>query len=121
MKPVLRRVAGLALLLGAIFLGGRLLGVWGEGPVPVEVHYLVGDPPRARALEVDFRVKGETVATFQTELIVPDVKQATRLPSGPIQAQIVVVTPAGDRVRVLRDFQAERNVVVRFDLAHEVR
>lgn len=122
MKPVLRRVAALALLIGAVFVGGRLLGVWGGGPVPVEIHYLLGDPPRVAALEVDLArtLHGEAVAHFETKLIAPDVKQSTRLPAGTISLDITLVTADGRRVTLQRTLEAERGVVVKFQLAGEV-
>lgn len=121
MKPVLRRLAALVLLVGGVLLGGRLLGVWGGGPVPVELHYLLGDPPRATALEVRFTRPGaaDELARFQTSLIAPDVRQSTRLPAGTVALSITLTGPAGARA-VTRTIEAERDAVIRLDLTRSL-
>ncbi len=122
MKAVLRRLVALALLVGAVFAGGWLLGVWGGGPVPVEIHYLLGEPPRATELDVIFARErnGESVARFESRLIVPDVVQHARLPAGPIHMSITLAGPGGARATVNREIHAERGQVVRLELAREV-
>ena len=78
----MRKIVSMIVLVGVVLVAGRLLGVFGEGLVPLEIHYLLGDPPVCAALEVTFTPAGtgEVAATFATRLVGPDVKHSTRLP-----------------------------------------
>jgi hypothetical protein len=121
MKRSLRKLAGLVLLVGAVLIGGKLLGAFQSGPVPIEIHYLLGDPPVAAALEVVAAREGggPAVGRFETTLVGPDVKQATRLPGGRQTLDITLVSAAGGRHTVQRTLDVERGAVVRIDLSRE--
>ena len=112
-------------LVGALLVGAYLFDSGSRGPVPVEIHYLLGDPPRATALEVVFtpepRGDGEPVARFKTELVAPDVKHITRLPAGRHVMDITMSIPGSAPRRVQRTIEAIRGAVIRIELAHEVR
>jgi hypothetical protein len=120
-RPVLQRLAATALLVGAVLIGGRLLGVFGDGPVPVTVEYALGDPPVARALDVRFQRRGaeELLATFATRLVGPVVRHETRLPPGEVTLAITLEDQGGALARVVRTIRAERGAVVRLELARE--
>jgi hypothetical protein len=118
-RPVLQRLAAIALLVAGVFLGGRLLGVFDGGLVPVEIHYVLGTPPVATALEARFHRPGkdETLASFETRLVGPDVAHETRLPAGEIVLEITLVAPGGGRRSLTRTIRAERGAVIRLQLA----
>jgi hypothetical protein len=108
--------------VGGILVGAHLLDSSASGPVPVEIHYLLGDPPVAAALEVAFRRGGtEEVARFETSLVQPDVKQSTRLPAGEHVMDITMVSRSGTRLSVRRTIEASRGAVIRLDLSREAR
>jgi hypothetical protein len=111
---VRRKLAGLVLLLGAIGLGSYLFGARAK-VVPVEMHYLLGDPPAAQRLEAVFRREGEAepVARFATEMVSPDVVHHTRLPSGRLQVEITLDGAAP----FTRAIEAKRDAVIRLELA----
>ena len=117
----MRKLVATIVLLGLIFLGSRFFGVIGGGPVPVEIHYLLGTPPVAAGLDVELRrVPAEPpVARFETQLVGPDVVQTTRLPAGAIDLDITLISAAGARRTVLRSIEAERGAVIRLDLSRE--
>jgi hypothetical protein len=116
-----RRVVSLVVFVGALAVGAKLFDATVRGPVPVEIHYLLGDPPRATRLEVSFarEAGGEPVARFETELVAPDVKQITRLPAGRHVMDITMTGPNGTRRTVWRSIEASRDVVIRLELARE--
>jgi hypothetical protein len=122
-KPVLRRVAGAVLLVGAVLIGARLLESTSRAPVPLEIHYLLGDPPPISALEVQVSPEAgdAVVARFETRIISPDVKQITRLPAGRHVMDITMIWPSGARRSVRRTIEAARDVVIRLDLRREAR
>ena len=111
------------MLVGALLVGAYLFDSGSRGPVPVEIHYMLGDPPVATELEVVFtrEAGGGPVARFQTQLVAPDVKQITRLPAGRHVMDITMLTPGGQRRRVQRTIEAVRDAVIRLELAFEVR
>jgi hypothetical protein len=117
----MRKIVSMVVLLGVIFVAGRLFGVYGEGPVPLEIHYLLGDPPVCAGLEVTFTPAGkdEVAARFETTLVGPDVKQSARIPGGDERVDITLVAPDGTRRTVTRTITAQRNAVVRLDLSRE--
>src|SRR5262245_9378462 len=104
-------------LVGLIFVGARFFGVIGAGPVPVEIHYLLG--PEPTAVEVALRSRGTAVASFETSLVGPDVVEKTRLPAGDVDLEITLVGAGGARRTVGRTIQAERGAVIRIDLSRE--
>jgi hypothetical protein len=117
----IRKLVTIAVLVGAVVLGGRLLGVLGRGPVPLEIHYLLGDPPGCVALEVVATPVGadEAAGSFATSIIGRDVIQRTRLPGGEERLDITLVGASGARRTVRRTIVAERDAVVRIDLSRE--
>jgi hypothetical protein len=117
----MRKIVSMVVLLGVVFVAGRLLGVVGEGPVPLEVHYLLGDPPVWKGLEVTFTPAGksEVAARFETTLVSADVKQSTRLPGGDERADITLISADGARHTVTRTIAAQRGAVIRLDLSRE--
>jgi hypothetical protein len=110
-------------LVGALLVGAHLFEAGSRGPVPVELHFGLGDPPVASAIEVVFTPEagGEPVARFHTTLVAPDVKHITRLPAGRHVMDITMLTPGGSRHRARRTIEAARDAVIRLELAHEVR
>jgi hypothetical protein len=120
-KPWMRKVGGALLLVGAVLIGAKLLDATSHGPVPVEIHYLLGDPPVAAALEVLFAPEGggPAVARFETQLVSSDVKQITRLPAGRHVMDITMISRSGARRSVRRSIEASRGVVIRLDLRRE--
>ena len=110
----------MALLIGAILLGGRLLGVFGQGPVPIELHYMLGDAP-VTELEARLHKPGreDTLATFSTRVITGDVKHETRVPAGDLVVEITWTGKDGGRTSVKRTIRAERGAVIRLNLAPE--
>jgi hypothetical protein len=120
-SPV-RKILTLAVLLAGIFLGGKFLGLFvtgGAGPVPVEIRYVLGDPPVAAGLEVVFHRGEDVVARFETKLVGPVVTQKTRLPAGEEHLDITLIGANGARRTVQRTITAERDAVIRLELAHE--
>ena len=117
----MRKIVSMIVLVGVVLVAGRLLGVFGEGPLPLEIHYLLGDPPVCAALEVTFTPAGtgEVAATFATRLVGPDVKHSTRLPGGDERLDITLIAADGARRTVTRTILAQRNAVVRLDLSRE--
>lgn len=122
-RPTLRKLAGLVLLVGGVLIGAWLLDSSSHGPVPVEIHYLLGDPPVARGLEVLFAPEsgGPIVARFETQLVANDVKQITRLPAGRHVMDITMILPSGERRGVRRVIEASRGAVIRLELARDAR
>jgi hypothetical protein len=114
-----RKIVSIVVLLGLVLVGGRLLGLYGAAPVPVEIHYLLGDPPAAAGLEVTFRRGDDVVARFETRLVGPDVAQKTRLPAGEDHLDITLVAANGARRTVQRTITAERDARIRLDLSRE--
>ncbi len=106
------------MLIGALLVGAQLFKSVSSGPVPVEIHYLLGDPPVASRLEVVFSPEGggPAVARFETSLVGPDVKEITRLPAGAQVMDITMVGPGGERHSLQRTIEASRGAVVRLDL-----
>jgi hypothetical protein len=121
--PLLRRVAGAVLLVGALLIGAHLLDSSARGPVPVEIHYRLGDPPVATALEVLFAPEGggPAAASFETRLVSPDVKHITRLPAGRHVMDITMTARSGARRTVRRTIEASRGAVIRLELEGEAR
>jgi hypothetical protein len=115
---VRRKLAGLVLLLGALWVGAYLMGA-AEKVVPVEIHYVLGDPPVAPRLEAVFRQEGSTepIARFATEMVSRDVVHRTRLPKG----RHVVEITLGDGPTVTRTIDAQRDAVIRLELSREGR
>jgi len=116
----IRKIVSIVVLVGLVLVGGRFLGLYGTGPVPVEIHYLLGDPPVAAELEVTFRRGDDVVARFETKLVSPDVAQKTRLPAGDDRLDITLVAENGTRRTVQRTITAERDARIRLDLSREV-
>jgi hypothetical protein len=116
----IRKIVSMVVLVGLVLVGGRLLGVYGAGPVPVEIHYLLGDPPVASELDVTFRRGDYVVARFETKLVGPDVAHKTRLPAGDDRLDITLVAANGARRTVQRTITAERDARIRLDLSREV-
>ncbi len=114
-----RRIASLVVLIGALLVGAQLFNAASHGPVPVEIHYLLGDPPVASGLDVVFSPAGggPAVARFETRLVGPDVKQTTRLPAGAQVMDITIVGPGGERHSIQRTIEASRGAVIRLDLS----
>lgn len=100
-------------------LGVWLFDRWSGGPVALEIHYLLGEPPVAARLEVDFRNAAELVGHFETALISPDVVENTRLPAGPVRLELTLTAPGGARRSVQREIVAERGAIIRLDLTRE--
>ena len=121
MRGSVRKVVSFIVLMGVILVGGKFAGLYGTGPVPVEIHYLLGDPPIAAALEVAFVPVGsaEVAARFETHIISRDVAEKTRLPGGEVRLDITLVAASGTRKTVQRTITAERSAVVRLDLSRE--
>jgi len=115
----IRKIVSIVVLVGLVLVGGRLLGLYGAGPVPVEIHYLLGDPPVAAELEVTFRRGDDVVARFETKLVSADVAQKTRLPGGEDRLDITLVAKNGARRTVQRTITAERDARIRLDLSRE--
>jgi hypothetical protein len=111
-----RRLAGLVFLLGLVVVGSKLFGSWSEASVPVEIHYRLGNPPIATAIEVEI---GRGTARFDTTLVAPDIVQKTRLPAGPQKLEITLVFADGARHTVHRVIDARRDAVVWLDLSRE--
>jgi hypothetical protein len=118
-----RKLISLAVLVAAVAVGARLFEAQGRGPVPVEIHYLLGSPPAPplEALEVRFTPEGggPVVARFETRLTSGDVKQITRLPAGRHVMDITMTSRAGQRRSVSRSIEAIRGVKIRIDLSRE--
>ncbi len=117
-----KKIAQLVLLVGVILVGGHFVQSCDHAPVAVEIHYLLGDPPICSGLEVIVEPGGPSggpaVDHFQTTLIAPDVRQATRLPPGDNTLSITLV--AGDaRHTVKRTITVVEHAVIRLDLSHE--
>jgi len=108
----------LVLLVAALLVGGYLLRAR-DRVVPVEIHYVLGDPTGVSHLDAVFQRAGdeEVVARFATELIGPEVVQKTRLPRGDLE----VLIRLGDAPPVRRSFEARRDAVIRLELAREPR
>ena len=117
---VRKRLAGLVLLLGAIFVGGYLLRA-GDRVVPVEVHYRLGDPAGVTRLEAVFTRPGdpEVVARFATEMIGPEVVQKTRLPKGELVVEIRLGDGGGLGPPLRRSLEARKDALIRLELAGE--
>jgi hypothetical protein len=117
-----RRIASLVLLALALVIGAKLFTSVQNGPVPVEIHYLLGDPPRAKEIEVLIQPEGggPAVARFETSLISSDVKQITRLPGGRHDMDITMTGQSGARRTVRRTIDAVRDVVIRIDLSRDL-
>jgi hypothetical protein len=112
----LRKVASLIALIALLLVGGKyVFHVFDSGPVPVEIHYLLGDPPVASGLDVQL---GQD-AHFETTLVSPDVVQKTRLPSGERRAAITMISRSGERHTVYRSIEVQRDAVIKVDLSHE--
>ena len=116
----MRKLLSIAALVGGALVVGRLLGVGASGPVPLEIHYLLGDPPICTALEVQATPAGrdEPAARFETSLVAPEVIHKTRLPAGDERLEITLVSAHGRRT-VARTIDAARGAVVRLDLSRE--
>jgi hypothetical protein len=110
-----RKIASLVVLVVLLLVGGKLFQSWSAGPVPVEIHYLLGDPPVAAGLEVT----AGPYAHFETTLVGPDVVDKTHLPAGPHRLEITMLAPNGRRYTVYRTIEAARNAVIRIDLSRE--
>jgi hypothetical protein len=119
--PLARKALSLVALVGLLAVGARFFGLFGSAPVPVEIHYLLGDPPVCSALEVAIAPGGEgdVAARFETSLVGPDVVHRPRLPGGAEILTITLVQPGGARRTVTRTIEAERGAVIRLDLTHE--
>ena len=113
-----RRLAGLVVLVGAIVVGGYLLRAR-DRVVPVEIHYVLGDPTGLSRLEAVYRERGddEVVARFATEMLRSEVVQKTRLPRGELDVEIRL----GEGPPVRRTVEVSRDAVIRLELARERR
>jgi hypothetical protein len=120
-SPQARKLVSLVALVGLILVGTKFFGVFTGGPVAVEIHYGLGEPPVADALEVAFVPAGgdAPVARFETKLVGPDVAEHTRLPSGPHRLEITLIGAGGARRTVERTIEVQRNAVIRIDLSRE--
>jgi len=121
-SPSLRKLATTLALVGALAVGGRLFGLFGTGPVPLEIHYFLGPAPQIASLEVVSTRAGssEPAARFETQLIGPDVVHRTRLPGGDVRLDVTLVSPGGARHTVTRTITAERDATIRIDLSRDV-
>ena len=108
----------MVLLVGVVVVGGYLVSSR-DKVVPVEVHYVLGDPGGLARLEAIYYRPGddEPVARFTTEMIAPEVVQKTRLPRG----DLVVEIRLGEAPPVRRSLEARRDAVIRLELAGELR
>jgi len=120
-RPSLRKLLTTLALVGAVAIGGQLFGLVGSGPVPVEIHYLLGAAPPVAALEVVATPAGssEVAARFETKLIGPDVVHKARLPGGEVRLDVTLIDATGAGHTVTRTITAERDAKVRIDLSRE--
>lgn len=102
-RPLLRRVAGLVALVGALGVGSLLLRATTQ-VVNVSIHYRLGQPPPPR-VSAEYRKPGdpEILGRFETTLTGVPVVHRARLPKGSIEVTVSVA----DRAPEVRRFEAE--------------
>jgi hypothetical protein len=110
-RTIRRSLAMLVLLAGALFIGHRFFGLFKAGPVAVEIHYQLGDPPVASHLTVDAYEHH-----FDTYIVSPDVVEKTRYPAGDRTLTITL----DDKKTVTRTIEARSGAVITIDLTREV-
>jgi hypothetical protein len=106
----------IVLFVGVVLVGGKLLGQFDKGPVPLEVHYLVPAGTAAVEVVVSPPSGGAAVATFESHDPGPDVVSHSRLPAGDNDFAITLVDGIGGRRTLNRTVEVRRDAVVRIDL-----
>ena len=112
-----KRLAGFVLLVGALLVGAFLMKSQAS-LAHVEIRYRLGDPPRARRIEVLIVPQGgsEPVARFASELIRPEMVEKPRLKTGLYRLDISLDGNDGVAHPVVRTIDARADAVISVDL-----
>jgi hypothetical protein len=112
-----RKIAGLIVVFGLLYIGARLLPL-GD----VELRWRLGDPSRLQRFEVQVTRQGqdEPTLSLSTELLSPDIVQSKRLKPGSYRADVVLVPRSGPPRRVVRTLEIERGSELTIDLRRDV-
>lgn len=96
-----RRIAGLVLLIGALFIGARLFQS-SSSLASVTIAYQL--PPGTQALEARIAraAGGAPVAEFQTKLVGDEVRQKTRLTPGAYDVNVTLTVAGAARTEKRR-------------------
>jgi|GEM_PF-1554307 len=109
-----RRIAALIAVIGMLFVGTRLGGIW---PRDVDVGYSLD--PGVVELDVDYLHAGEVVASARFRRDDPDnasIQHRVRLQPGTYQARITVYHADGHGLQHRRALQVPSDGLTRFDL-----
>ncbi len=109
-----RRIATAIALIGAIFVGNLLAGVW---PRDVEVAYRLA--PGVTELDVDYLQEGEAVASArfkQRDTKIAVVRHSVRLQPGEYEVRFTVYGPDGRGVEHAAALVVPAEGLTRFDL-----
>lgn len=109
-----RRIATVIALIGVVFVGSRLAGVW---PRDVEVAYHLD--PGVTELDVDYLQEGEAVASARIsprDATSTVVRHTVRLQPGEYEARITVYGPGEGAVEHARALVIPAEGLTRFDL-----
>ncbi len=109
-----RKLPGLVLLLGALFVGAKLLSAQGQ-MASVSIHYKL--PAGAASLEatVVSLKSDEPVATFSTRMVAGDVTQTTRLKPATYRVRATVLV-GGEERRAERRIEVTKGADIYVDL-----
>jgi len=109
-----RRIATAIALIGVVFVGSLLAGVW---PRDVEVAYRLG--PDVTELDVDYVQEGEAVASARfkrrdTKITV--IRHTVRLQPGEYEVRFTVYGPDGRGIEQAKVLVVPAEGLTRFDL-----
>ena len=109
-----RRIATVVALIGVIFVGSLLAGVW---PRNVEVAYTLD--PDVTGLDVDYLQDGEAAASArfrQPDAKTTSIRHSMRLQPGEYQAHITVYVSEGRGIERTKVLVVPTEGLTRFDL-----
>jgi hypothetical protein len=109
-----RRIALGIALIGVVFVGSLLAGVW---PRDVEVSYSLD--PGVTGLDVDYLQEGEAVASArfkQRDTNIAVVRHTVRLQPGEYEVRFIVYGPDGRGVEHAKALLVPAEGLTRFDL-----
>ena len=111
-----RKIASSLLLIGALFVGAKLLGA-SDKLVPATLVYRL--PAGATRLDAEVGPPGgdAVLARFVVALVPAqaEAQQKTRLPPGTHEVRVSLATPAGEQLST-RTVEISRDAVVTLDL-----